>query len=200
MRGKNVLFSLYIYIYIDTNTQQWTIENCDRFGHFVTQVPQSKNIILFSNTDKALMEISNLNLLNIFLLSCIISESRSEDISSYFLQSRHDYRIPAYTSGLNIECVHSKPAKLITNPTQITVCYRSLPITYQLSSFGDFWSTVLGFGSIKDDFTDMDEGYLFGVWKTGPWLAYKGPEDKAHEWVALGENFLHDPQIWRHSC
>ena len=46
----------------------------------------------------------------------------------------------------------------------------------------------------------MDEGYLFGVWETGPWLAYKGSNDTVHEWVALGENFLHDFQIWRHSC
>ena len=41
----------------------------------------------------------------------------------------------------------------------------------------------------------MEEGYIFGVWETGPWIGYKGLEDTAHEWLAL-----HDVQIWRHSC
>ena len=41
---------------------------------------------------------------------------------------------------------------------------------------------------------------MFGVWETGPWLGYKTMGDSVFEWLALGENFLHDLQIWRHSC
>ena len=46
----------------------------------------------------------------------------------------------------------------------------------------------------------MEEGYVFGIWNTGPWLGFKGPQNSVYEWLALGENFLKDFQIWRHSC
>ena len=149
---------------------------------------------------KIYMEFNYKIVLALLLFSLIFGQSTSDATKIYFLQKQYDYRHPAYTAGLNMECVHTKPKELISNPAKITICYRSFPMTYQLSSFGDFWLTIFGFGSIKEDFTDMDEGYLFGVWETGPWLAYKGSNNTVHEWVALGENFLHDFQIWRHSC
>ena len=134
----------------------------------------------------------------VFLLSYNISDVRSEEIKAFFLHSSYDYRNPLCTSCPDIECVHTEKAEILSRPTDITICYRSMPMTYQ--SMTNFWSTVFSFGSINDDFTDLEEGYLFGVWETGPWLGYKGSEDSVYEWLALGENFLHDLQIWRHSC
>ena len=54
------------------------------------------------------------------------------------------------------------------------------------------WSSVAGFGPIRSDFVDIEEGVIFGVWETGPWLAIKYTRDGPYIWVALGVNFMHD--------
>ena len=62
------------------------------------------------------------------------------------------------------------------------------------------WSTVVGFGTLRSDFLEMEEGVIFAVWETGPWLGVKYQAGPSYHWVALGENFMHDLQIWRHTC
>ena len=62
------------------------------------------------------------------------------------------------------------------------------------------WSSVVGFGTIRPDFTDIEEGVIFGIWETGPWIAVKYTQDGPYNWLALGENFMPDLQIWRHTC
>ena len=62
------------------------------------------------------------------------------------------------------------------------------------------WSTVVGFGTLRSDFLEMEEGVIFAVWETGPWLGVKYQAGPSYHWVALGANFMHDLQIWRHSC
>ena len=129
------------------------------------------------------------------------SLAESEKIRSFFLQHDYSFLVPSYTAGLDMECVHTKQNNtLVTKPLSITLCFRSFPITWQLSIFEQFWMTIVGFGNIKEDFSDMDQGYLFGIWETGPWLAYKDSDDTVHEWVSLGQNAIPDFQIWRHSC
>ena len=64
------------------------------------------------------------------------------------------------------------------------------------------FSSVLSFGTIRSDFLIMEEAVLFGIWEEGPWLGfrYRTNQDAIWDWVSLGDNFMHDLQIWRHSC
>ena len=131
------------------------------------------------------------------LLSCFVFHAKSSQIKSYFLNQNYDYKNPLCTSCQDMDCLLARNDQSLKPGKKITICYRSFPMRYTGTNT---WSTVFGFGQINDDYTGMKEGYIFGVWETGPWIGYKGLEDTAHEWLALGENFLHDVQIWRHSC
>ena len=78
------------------------------------------------------------------------------------------------------------------------MCYRSYPMRYQ--NHLSLWSSVIGFGTIRSDFVGMEEGVIFGIWETGPWLGIKYRTSQSYPWVALGDNFLLDLQLWRHTC
>ena len=119
-------------------------------------------------------------------------------IETYFLNKEYDYLKPPCPTCPNIECLHTDRNTLIPLPSQITFCFRSQPLVYE--NYLSSWSTIAGFGTIRSDFIEMEEGVLYGVWETGPWLGVKFYSDPSYKWVALGENFLHDLQIWRHSC
>ena len=62
------------------------------------------------------------------------------------------------------------------------------------------WSSVIGFGTIKPSFLSMDEGVVFGIWETGPWIGVKYRTSESFKWVGMGENWLSDLQVWRHTC
>ena len=119
-------------------------------------------------------------------------------IETYFLNKEYDYLKPPCPTCPNIECLHTNINTLIPLPSKISFCFRSQPLLYE--NYLSSWSTIAGFGTIRPDFIEMEEGVLFGVWETGPWLGVKSHSDPSYKWVALGENFMHDLQIWRHSC
>ena len=62
------------------------------------------------------------------------------------------------------------------------------------------WTTMVSFGTIKPDFSSLDVGIFFGTWETGPWMGVKHKSDGSFSWVSMGQNFMLDIQIWRHSC
>ena len=64
----------------------------------------------------------------------------------------------------------------------------------------NYWSTVVGFGTIKSDFSDMEEGIIFGVWEATAWIGVKYRSSRGIAWQIVGPNFLTDMQIWRHTC
>ena len=127
-----------------------------------------------------------------------IPRSRCDKIMTYFLNSEYSFRsMPCHTCP-DIDCLHTPPNISLPLPVQVTVCFRSQPMMYQnhLSS----WSSVMGFGTIRTDFIDMEEGVVFGIWETGPWIGMKYRTSDSYAWVAMGENFMQDLQIWRHTC
>ena len=44
------------------------------------------------------------------------------------------------------------------------------------------------------------QGFLYGMWLTGPWLGYKTKESPTFAWVGLGEHLNPAVQVWRHTC
>ena len=82
----------------------------------------------------------------------------------------------------------------------MTACYRSRPETFDPTSSSAPYSTVLGFGNINPEMTDMVNGVFLAVYETGPWLAMKATGDPAYSWLGYGEHYFRDLQVWRHSC
>ena len=102
----------------------------------------------------------------IFLSNILFPIVYGEPIVTYFLNSDYSYHTRLCHTCPDIECLHTSPDLILSLTNQVTICYRSQPILYHnpLSS----WSSVLAFGVINEDFTDMDEGVVFGIWETGP--------------------------------
>ena len=114
----------------------------------------------------------------LWTLLYLVSLGTSERITTYFLNSDYSLYNPL--------------------PSDITLCYRLQPMMYNGIDY--YWPTIIGFGNIRSDFTDMDEGFAFGTWESGPWMGVKNRTNTNYAWVSLGPKFMHDVQIWRHTC
>ena len=55
---------------------------------------------------------------------------------------------------------------------------------------GSSWSLVLGLGTMDNADLVKDTGLLFGVFNTGPWLAYKTPGNDIRGWVGAGKQMF----------
>ena len=110
-----------------------------------------KNLIPFAPVVRLALVLSNI------LRSLVYGEP----IVTYFLNSDYSYHTRLCHTCPDIECLHTSPDLILSLTNQVTICYRSQPILYHnpLSS----WSIVLAFGVINEDFTDMDEGVVFGI-------------------------------------
>ena len=51
----------------------------------------------------------------------------------------------------------------------------------------------MGFGTLQPDFVELEEGILYGVWDSGPWLAFKKNGSSSFGWIGggKGEGFQH---------
>ena len=126
-----------------------------------------------------------------YLLLCVAAISATK-LDSYFLHSEYDHSSKPCPTCPDIECLHTDNKTAVPLPSTVTFCFRSQPMLYE--NYLNSWSSVAGFGTIRSDFVDMEEGVIFGVWETGPWLAIKYTRDGPYNWVALGVNFMHD--LW----
>ena len=88
-----------------------------------------------------------------FVGTSSLSESRL--VPSYFLQKHYNIRKPI-CKNCPIECLHSKRDDVLPMPKQITTCYRTFPMLYEHDQY--FWSHVVGFGNIDEDFHEVEEG------------------------------------------
>ena len=80
-------------------------------------------------------------------------------------------------------------------PLSLTSCYRWSAFQYTTIHRVLFTMQI---GIINSDFSDLEQGFLFGYWDTGPWLGYR-LKDKAYNWFAhvpIGSQ-LH---TWTHTC
>lgn len=56
----------------------------------------------------------------------------------------------------------------------------------------------MSLGVIDPGITDLDQGFQFGIWPTGPWLGYK-TKGEEYYWIS-GEDVESELQRWTHTC
>ena len=126
----------------------------------------------------------------------LIEYLRPERITTYFLNSDFDYRAPQYPADPNIECLHS--SEELEFPSNVTFCYRAQGMMFL--NHQNPWISVAGYGTINSDFLSIEEGVIFGIWETGPWMAMKYKTSDSYSWIGLGKDTLPNLQVWRHTC
>ena len=134
----------------------------------------------------------------LLLLICLARLSQSKFITSYFINSDFNFRATQNSEDPNQACLHTDPNTILAFPSKVTICYRAKVLMY--INYEDPWSRVVGFGTIQSDFLDMEEGVLFGFWKSAPWIAIKYKSSESWNWVGIGKNLLPDLHVWRHTC
>ena len=123
--------------------------------------------------------------------------SYSEEITAVTLNNGYLTSNQLWDTSADIDCLHTNLTIVRSFPAEVSICYRSFPMNY----VGDTaFTTVIGFGTMRSDFPAMGEGFLFGIWKNGAWLGVMNETETSYRWVSLGDNFLLDTQIWRHTC
>ena len=112
------------------------------------------------------MSVMILSELLIILLPVIGSNSQS--VTSFFLNRDYSVQTPLSFRTPRIDCVHTNTSQILLLPENLTMCLRAKPLRYRLKH--NPWSQVAGFGTIKEDFTDMVEGLLLGIYEHLIWI------------------------------
>ena len=133
-----------------------------------------------------------------FLVASLATYSLALKLDTYFLNKDYDHLKSQCPSCPDIECLHSDNETLLPLPETLTFCYRSQAMVYE--NYLATWSSVISFGTIRPDFRDLQQGVLFGIWETGPWLAIKYSVDGPYNWLGLGSSSVENLQVWRHTC
>ena len=135
--------------------------------------------------------IKSMHCLNIIFFSGI----KSKQIKTYFLNKKFDYKNVLCHTCPDIECLQSE--RNYDVPDNITICTRWKPLSYQ--NIRSFWNLALGIGNLNIYDGTIDDGIMYGVWESGPWLGLKMPGNSAMGWVGGGTT-LYDLMVWRHTC
>ena len=132
----------------------------------------------------------------------IISGGLSEKLSTYFLNSEDKFRNPFPDDSPDIECLQTEVTNTIPLSSKMTICYRMQPMRYTVTKKFPLepWSTIVSFGTIRNDFKGLVEGIAIGAWEDEIWFGTKNRTNKSYKWLSLGKNFMRDVQIWRHTC
>ena len=104
--------------------------------------------------------------LRTILAFSLVGEIYGRNINTYFLNKNFDFKNPLCKTCPDIECLYTEGD--FDFPTELTICFRSKPVSYV-----DTWHVggiVMSFGAMASDWSKLEEGIYFGVWKTGPWL------------------------------
>jgi len=134
------------------------------------------------------------------LMTVFVGGVVGKSVPVYFLNADYDYRNMKDWSRPDIDCVHTV-GDTIPFPEKVTVCVRMMHITYE-NPVASSYATAFGFGTFLDDWSELDEGFLYGEWETGPWWGYrtKGKAPASYGWVGLGDSGGSDHGVWRHTC
>ena len=94
-----------------------------------------------------------------------------------------------------LECLQSE--RNFNLPDEISICTRWKPYSYQ--NIRSYWSLALGIGNRNLFKNVYEDGFLYGVWESGPWIGFKLPGTSAMGWIG-GGTAVYDFLIWRHTC
>ena len=118
--------------------------------------------------------VTNMNLGAVFfslvVFINIMEPVTARKIKTFYLNKKFDIRNPICDDCPDPQCVYTMNDS-IPFPRTMTLCFRIQPMNYISPKWR--YSTAMSFGSLQPDWTDMDEGFFFGIWDTGPWLALK---------------------------
>ena len=116
------------------------------------------------------------------LLLLLATAASAQDITTYFLNKNFDQKSPLVFLNPGIECLEARGQ--FAFPEETTFCFRSRPVSYVNTR--NTWSFVLAFGTRLENDTEIREGFLFGVYETGPWLGVKQPDSPTYAWIGGG--------------
>ena len=117
-----------------------------------------------------------------------------KNIKTYFLNKKFDTRNPLYCADCpNPNCLHTVKST-ISFPREMTVCMRTQPMRFQGPL--DPWSFPMSFGNLADDWSDMEDGFVYANYKTGPWIGFKHSGSVSYEWVGIGKTEGFYLQVW----
>ena len=51
---------------------------------------------------------------------------------------------------------------------------------------GEYWSFSLGWGNMDNGNFILDNGFMFGVYESGPWLGAKFQDNPSMDWIGGG--------------
>ena len=125
-----------------------------------------------------------------------IDQLEARLIKTYFLNKNFNQLNPIDNTNPNIECLYTKGPFYF--PKELTICFRTRPISY-VNTF-HVSLMVVSFGIMRDDWVKLEEGFFFGVWKTGPWLGIKQAGSDSIGWVGGGDGNSFNFLLWRHTC
>ena len=115
------------------------------------------------------------------LLFCSGSISTKE-IKTYFLNKKFDFKSLMSTTDPELECLQSE--RNFNLPDEISICTRWKPYSYQ--NIRSYWSLALGIGNRNLFKNVYEDGFLYGVWESGPWIGFKLPGTTAMGWIGGG--------------
>ena len=131
----------------------------------------------------------------IFFL-CYFNQIHTKTINTYFLNKHFDTKQPLCKTCPDIECLYTQGD--FEFPTELSICFRSKPLSYVNTRH--VWGIIMSFGTIAPDWIKLEEGFFFGVWKTGPWIGFKLPGTDNIAWIGGGAGNSFNFHVWRHSC
>ena len=130
------------------------------------------------------------------LISCLLGQIYARQINTYFLNKNYDFKNPLCKTCPDIECLYTEGS--FDFPQEMSICFRSRPVSYV-----DTWHVgglVMSFGTMASNWAKLEEGFYYGVWKTGPWIGIKLAGTDNIAYVSGGGGYPYNLMVWRHTC
>ena len=126
-----------------------------------------------------------------------VEKTLSDKILTFDINSKLPLAEPECFQCPNPECVYTRGN--FSFPPELTFCYRFKSRNWVGSLYP--FSEVIQFGKIRQDWTDLEYGFLYGTWDSGPWVALAPPGTVLNTWGALHKLQEDFPfQVWKHQC
>ena len=116
-------------------------------------------------------------------------------IDVYFFNKRLPLNVMNKRWDPEIDCLYLQQEGM-QFPRQLTMCYRWTGFQFTTPSE---YLHVVSFGSINSNFTELEDGFVFGAWATGPWLGVKINGTLTYSWIGIQpyRQYFH---TWIHTC
>ena len=141
--------------------------------------------------------------LHVLILSGVLSHSAlSIRIATYYLNKHLPYGESFSSTDPEPECLYARGNFSIKQTH--TVCYRYNALSY--AGVGYPFVDILQFGQMREDFSDISDGYILGNWPESDvtsrqWIGFPVKKTPTFAWAGLPafvDNF--NRNVWKHQC